>query len=119
MEKNMKENFENLERRVYDSLSNTDLERINHELSKIDGPTLVSGVGGSSVVSEYGAKVINAKNGIVSVNSEPRDFLYWNNCAFRNIIACSYGGNNYGVELSFLKNLRNSYYLTIHLMIMM
>lgn len=106
MEKNMKTNFEFLKERVVDSLDNTDLDFIRNELSKLDEPTLFSGVGGSSVVSEFGAKVINAKNGIVSINSEPRDFLYRNNGAFRNVIACSYSGNNYGVELSFLKDLR-------------
>ena len=41
MEKNMKENFEKLERRVFDSLYDTDLEKINYELSKIDGPCYV------------------------------------------------------------------------------
>ena len=106
MEKNMKVNFDFLKERVVDSLDNTDLELIRNELSKLNEPTLFSGVGGSSVVSEFGAKVINAKNGIVSVNSEPRDFLYRNNSAFRNVVACSYSGNNYGVELSFLKELR-------------
>ena len=105
MEKNMKVNFEYLKERVVDSLDNTDLEFIRNELSKLNEPTLFSGVGGSSVVSEFGAKVINAKNGIVSVNSESRDFLYRNNVAFRNVVACSYSGNNYGVELSFLKDL--------------
>ena len=106
MEKNMKINFEFLKERVVDSLDNTDLEFIRNELSKLNEPTLFSGVGGSSVVSEFGAKVINAKNGIVSVNSEPRDFLYRNNNAFRNVVACSYSGNNYGVELSFFNDLR-------------
>lgn len=106
MEKNMKINFEYLKERVVDSLDNTDLEFIRNELSKLNEPTLFSGVGGSSVVSEFGAKVINAKNGIVSVNSESRDFLYRNNVAFRNVVACSYSGNNYGVELSFLKDLK-------------
>ena len=106
MEKNMKANFEFLKERVVDSLDNTDLDFIRNELSRFSKPTLFSGVGGSSVVSEFGAKVINAKNGIVSVNSEPRDFLYRNNDAFRNVVACSYSGNNYGVELSFLKGLR-------------
>ena len=106
MEKNMKINFEFLKERVVDSLDNTDLEFIRNELSKLDEPTLFSGVGGSSVVSEFGTKVINGKNGIVSVNSEPRDFLYRNNGSFRNVVACSYSGNNYGVELSFLKDLR-------------
>ena len=106
MEKNMQVNFEFLKERVVDSLDNTDLEFIRDELSKLSEPTLFSGVGGSSVVSEFGAKVINTKNGIVSVNSEPRDFLYRNNTSFKNVVACSYSGNNYGVELSFLKGLR-------------
>lgn len=106
MEKNMKINFDFLKERVVDSLDNTDLEFIRKELSKLNEPTLFSGVGGSNVVSEFGAKVINAKNGIISVNSEPRDFLYRNNGAFRNVVACSYSGNNYGVELSFFNDLR-------------
>ncbi|MBS5719742.1 MAG: hypothetical protein KHW57_03590 [Clostridium sp.] len=106
MEKNMKVNFDFLKARVIDSLDNTDLEFIRNELSKLSEPTLFNGVGGSSVVSEFGAKVINTKNGVISVNSEPRDFLYRNNGAFRNVVACSYSGNNYGVELAFLKGLR-------------
>ena len=105
MEKNMQLNFDLLKNRVIDCFDNTDLDYIRNELSKLNEPTLFSGVGGSSVVSEFGAKVINAKNGIVSVNSEPRDFLYRNN-SYKNVVACSYSGNNYGVELSFLKNLR-------------
>ena len=106
MEKSMKTNFEFLKERVVDSLNSTDLEFIRNELSKLEEPTLFSGVGGSSVVSDFGAKVINAKNAIVSVNSEPRDFIYRNNNAFKNVVACSYSGNNYGVELSFLRGLR-------------
>ena len=106
MEKSMKTNFEFLKERVVDSLNSTDLEFIRNELSKLEEPTLFSGVGGSSVVSEFGAKVINAKNDIVSVNSEPRDFIYRNNNAFKNVVACSYSGNNYGVELSFLRGLK-------------
>ena len=106
MEKNMKTNFEFLKERVIDSLDNTDLSYIRNELSKLNEPTLFSGVGGSSVVSEFGAKVINIKNHVISVNSEPRDFLYRDNKSFRNVIACSYSGNNYGVELSFLKELK-------------
>ena len=106
MEKSMKTNFEFLKERVVDSLNSTDLEFIRNELSKLEEPTLFSGVGGSSVVSEFGTKVINAKNAIVSVNSEPRDFIYRNNNAFKNVVACSYSGNNYGVELSFLRGLK-------------
>lgn len=106
MEKNMKVNFKYLKERVIDSLEQTDLEFIRHELSKINEPTIFSGVGGSSVVSEFGSKVMNKKNGIISINSEPRDFIYRNNNPFRNVVACSYSGNNYGVELSFLNELK-------------
>lgn len=106
MEKNMQINFKYLKERVIDSLEHTDLEFIRHELSKINEPTIFSGVGGSSVVSEFGSKVMNKKNGIISINSEPRDFLYRNNNPFRNVIACSYSGNNYGVKLSFLNELK-------------
>ena len=105
-QKNMQVNFELLKERVTDSLNLTDLEFVRSELSKLSKPTLFSGVGGSNVVSEFGAKVINNKNGIVSINSEPRDFIYRNNSAFQNVVACSYSGNNYGVELSFLKDLK-------------
>ena len=49
MEKNMNENFKKLNNRVVDSLNDTDLEKLNYLLSKIKDPTLVSGVGGSSI----------------------------------------------------------------------
>ena len=106
MEKNMQINFKYLKERVIDSLEHTDLEYIRHELAKIDEPTIFSGVGGSSVVSEFGSKVMNKKNGIISINSEPRDFIYRKNNSFSNVVACSYSGNNYGVELSFLNELK-------------
>lgn len=107
MERNMKENFEKLERRIFDSLYNTDLEKINYELSKIKGPILVSGVGGSSVVSEYASKILTKKNHIISRNTEPRDFKYIDTNIYQNVLACSYSGNNYGVELAFLNNLKH------------
>ena len=116
MEKNMKVNFEYLKERVIDSLNNSDLELIRHELNRLSEPTIFSGVGGSNTVSEFGAQVINKKNKIVSINSEPRDFIYRDYNSFRNVVACSYSGDNYGVNLAFLKNLKkyllsnNSYY---------
>lgn len=106
MEKNMQVNFKFLKERVVDSLNNSDLESIRNELSNLNQPTIFSGVGGSSVVSEFGAKLINKKNGILTINSEPRDFIYRNNNSFKNVVACSYSGNNYGVELSFLNNFK-------------
>lgn len=105
-QKNMQNNFEFLKDRIVDSLSYTNLDYINNELSKLNEPTLFSGVGGSNVVSEFGSKVINIKNNIVSINSEPRNFLYQNNIPFKNVIACSYSGNNYGIELSFRNSLK-------------
>lgn len=106
MEKNMKINFEYLKRRVEDALDKTDLEFIRSELLKIKDASIVSGVGGSSVVSEFGSKVLNQKNGIISINCEPRDFLYQGTSGFKNVISCSYSGNNYGVELSFNNYLK-------------
>lgn len=105
MEKNMNINFNYLKERVIDSLETSDLERIRYELLNIKDNTIVSGVGGSHVVSEFTSKVLNQKNKIITINSEPRDFLYRNNY-YKNVIACSYSGNNYGVELSFLKELK-------------
>ena len=106
MEKNMQVNFEYLDKRVIDSLERTDLERIRHELSQIKTPTIVSGVGGSSVVSEFTSKVLECKNSIITKNAEPRDFIYTNHNGYQNVIACSYSGNNYGVELSFNNDLK-------------
>ena len=105
MEKNMNINFKYLKERVIDSLEKSDLERIRYELLNIKDNTIVSGVGGSHVVSEFTSKVLNQKNKIITINSEPRDFLYRNNY-YKNVIACSFSGNNYGVELSFLKELK-------------
>ena len=107
MKKNMKENFEKLEERIKDSLTKTDLERIRFELARIKGATLVSGVGGSSVVSEFATKVLNQKNGIITRNTEPRDFNYLNLRGYENVLACSYSGNNYGVELAFNNVLKH------------
>lgn len=107
MEKNMKENFEKIESRVFYSLYNTDLERINYELSKITEPTLISGVGGSSVVAEYASKILNKKNNIITRRVEPRDFKYLNLIGYKNVLSCSYSGNNYGVELAFLNGMKH------------
>ena len=105
MNNTMKENFDYLKKRVIDSLNNTDLDFIRNELSKINDPTIISGVGGSSVVSNFTSKVLNKKNGIITLNSEPRDFIYRNN-NYKNVLSCSYSGNNYGVDLSFNNDLK-------------
>ena len=65
------------------------------------------GVGGSSVVADYAAKILTAKNKIITRSIEPRDFKYLDVSLYKNVLACSYSGNNYGVELAFLNNLKH------------
>ena len=111
MKPNMHDNFSLLEERVLDSLEKTDLERIKYHLEKIKTPTITTGVGGSSVVSTYASKVLNAKNGIIAQHQEPRDMLYKNLNGYSNVLACSYGGNNHGITTSFSNHL-NKYLLS-------
>ena len=106
MEKNMQINFEYLDKRVLDSLERTDLGKIRYELSKLNKPTILSGVGGSSVVSEFGSRVISKTNQVIATNSEPRDLVYKTTSGYKNVIACSYSGNNYGVQIAFDNNLK-------------
>ena len=105
--KNMQDNFDRMFDDVKYSLENTDLDKIDYELSKIDESTLVAGVGGSHVVSEYAYKVLECKNGIITRNTEPRDFNHMNITPYKNVLVCSYGGLNYGVDISFLNNLKH------------
>lgn len=107
MEKKMAENFTFLKDRVLDALDKTNLEYIRDQLSRLKDPTIVSGVGGSSVVSEFTSKVLRKKNEIITTNMEPRDFAYDNLKGYKNVLACSYSGNNYGVELAFNNDLKH------------
>lgn len=103
--------FYNLKKSVSDSFENTDLDKVNYALQKIDSPTLVTGVGGSNVVSCFASKVLNKKNNIIATNVEMRDILYMNLAGYDNILSCSYSGNNYGVLMSFSNDLKH-YLLT-------
>ncbi len=111
MKTSMNENFIKLQERVLDSLEKTDLIKIKSILSSIKEPTLVSGVGGSAVVSLFLTRILNTKNNIICENVTARDLIYRNLECFKNIIACSYSGNNYGVITSFNNNL-NKYLLS-------
>lgn len=111
MEKNMEYNFKMLEKRVFESLELSDLKKIKKILNSIDEPTICVGVGGSNIVAEYLSKVLAKKNNIIAITKEPRDLLYEDLKQFKNIIACSYSGNNYGVDISF-NNLLNKYLIT-------
>lgn len=105
MKENMYDNFGRLNLRVLDSMKKTDLIKIKENLISIVDPTLVSGVGGSSVVSNFVAKVLNKKNNIICESVTPRDLLYINKDCYKNIIACSYSGNNFGVDIALDNNL--------------
>lgn len=107
----MEENFRLLTKRVIDSLDRSDLVSIRDILSKIKGATILTGSGGSSVVSLYGSKVLEEKNGIITTTLSPRDMLYKNISGYDNVISCSYSGSNYGVETSFNNGL-NKYLLS-------
>lgn len=111
MRENMYDNFSKLEKRVLDSVEKSDLIKIRDILSSITNPTLVSGVGGSYVVSEYLSKILSKKNNIICNNIESRSLKYINLNKYKNIISCSYSGNNLGVDLSFDNNL-NKYLLS-------
>lgn len=105
MRENMHDNFKLLEERVVDALCKTDLERIREELIKIRGPVICTGVGGSSGVSEFASKVLNQKNGLVTDSLEMRDMNYKKLDGYSSVLACSYSGNNYGVETAFRNEL--------------
>ena len=105
MRENMHDNFKLLEERVIDTLCKTDLERIREDLIQMRGPVICTGVGGSSVVSEFASKVLNQKNGLVTDSLEMRDINYKKLDGYNSVLACSYSGNNYGVETAFRNNL--------------
>ena len=105
--KNMNDNFDKIQSKLIYTLNNSDTELIKDRLSKLKSPTLVSGVGGSSVVADFASKVIAEKNGIVTKPVEPRDIKYMSCAGYKNILSCSYGGSNYGVDLSFDNKLKH------------
>ncbi len=109
--KRMEENFNFLKNRVQDSLSKTNLEETRRVLSSIKSPTIITGTGGSRVVSIFTSKILAAKNGIIAEPHEPRDLIYMPTTGYENVLACSYSGTNYGVETSFNNNL-NRYLLS-------
>lgn len=103
--------FSKLQDRTLNSLSKTDLVKIKNILSEIQEPTLVSGTGGSFVVSLFLSKVLSTKNNIICNTTTARDMQYQNIDNYKNIIACSYSGNNLGCNLSF-NNKLNKYLLS-------
>lgn len=111
MKPTMQDNFNLLKERVQDSLKSTNLEETRKVLKSIQEPTIVTGVGGSKVVAVFTSKILSQKNKIISVPLEPRDLIYHPLSGYSNVLACSYSGNNYGVQTSFNNNL-NKYLLS-------
>ena len=99
-------NLDKMLPRILDTLNKTNLEFIFKELSNIKGPTIVTGVGGSSVVGEYLAKVLNKKNHIIAEFKFPRELLLTDLSEYENVISISYSGRNIGVDASFNNNLK-------------
>lgn len=97
--------------RVLDSLEKTDLNQIFKTLEGIKEPTIVTGVGGSSIVAEFLAKVLNEKNHIIATFKFPRDVKLMDLSGYKNIISVSYSGKNIGVDASFDNDL-NKYLLS-------
>lgn len=102
----MYKNLEKMLPRVLDSIESSDLNYIFNELSNIKGPTIVTGVGGSSVVGEFLAKVLNKKNHIIAEFKFPRDLLLTDLSGYENVISISYSGRNIGVDASFKNDLK-------------
>lgn len=109
----MHSNFETLKEKLNIAIKDTDLNKMFDTLSSIKEPTLVTGVGGSSIVATYLAKVLREKNNIIATFTYPRDIQYMNLSGYKNVISVSYSGNNIGVDASFDNNL-NKYLLTGH-----
>jgi hypothetical protein len=102
--KNMQYNFEILLERIVDSLNISDLRKIHDLLFQIQESVICVGNGGSSVVSEFANVLFNSYNGCATKTLDPRDLLYHNNNAYKNVFISSYSGENYGVETAFKNN---------------
>ena len=107
----MNDCFASLKDKVEYAVANTDLDLFFRKLDEIEGPTLVCGVGGSSVVASFLAKVLREKKHIVSTFAFPRDLKYMDLTPYRNVISVSYSGNNIGAEVMFQTDLKK-YLLT-------
>ncbi len=106
-----KEIINNLEDNITNSLTVTNLNNIFTKLNEINEPTLLCGVGGSSVVSTFLAKILNQKNKIITHNISVENFFLHNIIPYHNLVLVSYSGENYGIK-SLLNSNLNTYLLT-------
>ena len=94
----MYKNLDKMLPRILDSLNKTNLDYIFSELDNIKGPTIVTGVGGSSVVGEFLAKVLNHKNHIIAEFKFPRELLLTDLSGYERQLSygnCKYFGEQY------------------------
>ena len=103
--------FRTLNEKVDKAIQDSDLEKLFAMLDEIEGPTLVCGVGGSSVVATYLAKVLREKKHIITDFVSPRDLFYMDLQPYQNVIAVSYSGNNIGAQAILHTDL-NKYLFT-------
>ena len=107
----LEEIISNLEENITSSLTPSNLNVIFSKLSNLNVPTLLYGVGGSSVVSVFLEKVLNQKNNIIATNITVEDFFIKNIFDYHNLILISYSGTNHGIKTLLNSNL-NTYLLT-------
>ena len=105
--KRMNRVYDEILPKTIDALEATDFDYIKQKFGTISGSTICTGSGGSSVVSQYLAKILNAKNGCVAESRYPRELKFMNLTNYDNVIAISYSGNNSGVTNSFDNNCRH------------
>lgn len=105
----MEDNFEFLLPRIIDTLEKSNLIKIKEQIENIKGNTIITSVGGSSVVAKFLNHILNEKN--ISICKSPRDLEYEKLDKFDNIFGVSYSGKGYVVD-SILKNDKKKYLLT-------
>lgn len=101
----------NLEDKIVNSLSNSDLDNIYTELSNIKSTTLLCGVGGSHAVSIFLEKVLVAKNNIITKNIDVEEYFLTDFSNYDNLVLLSHSGKNHGIK-SLLTTDKNKYLFT-------
>ena len=107
----LEEIINSLEENITSSLTATNLNNIFNHLAAITKPSLICGVGGSNVVSNFLEKILNQKNNIIVQNISIEDFFLKNISSYHNLILVSYSGQNHGIKSLTNSNL-NTYLLT-------
>ncbi len=104
-------NFKQLEERIKYSREHT-RESFYDSLKRIEGNTLITGVGGSMVVARFLTKVLENKNNILC-NTQEISHIYYNNLKnYDNEIIVSASGKSNGVKNLLKYGNINKYVLT-------